>query len=398
MGETSTVAFFIVGNLIGAGFFMMPATVAHLGLNLIWSWAAGATVALTFALIFGSLYKFYPKSETLADYFDNFPLKQTVAILYWIGAIVGNVVLLTMVLAALKPSSFKVSLIGAFFVMLILTLINHYLSYEAVKVIEILLSMMKFSLLIFLPLFIFISNPSKVTLPAAQGNFSDIAKIGAMSFWSFLGIETAGVFGKGKAARNGLLIGIISCFILYVLSCFLIVGSVPLETLQSSKEIPLVYLVKFSNYPYLSKYVSLLISFTCFGALYGWVAATSKMSLSYAKENLFSKVFLIPTKSNNSLIGLWSSSIITYLIYFFVGSFNVDVQFNIIADFCVNITLSIFCLCAMVLFLKTESIFEKLLSAFGVLFLVFLLSMSVKYSIISIILFFITLAVTNLLN
>lgn len=398
MRETITVALFVIGNLIGAGFFMMPATVAPLGMNLIWSWSAGVIIALAFALIFGRLYDWYPEAETLSDYFDQYSLKQSVAILYWVGAIVGNVVLLTMVIAALKPSSFIISVFGAFCAMLVLTLINHFLCYETVESIEVFLSVLKFSLLIFLPLFIFFSDPYRVTLPSAQGSFNDIIKMGALSFWAFLGIETAGVFGKGDSAKRGLLIGIIACFVLYVLSCFLIVGSVSLNVLKDSKEIPLVLLIRNSKFPGLSKYVSVLISFTCFGSLYGWVAATSKMSLSYAKNNVFPKVFLLETRSHNSVFGLWSSSIVTFIIYVFVCTLQVGAQFEMIADFCVNITLFIFCLCAYVLFSKSVFVFDQLLSVFGFVFVGFLLSMNLYFSVISFVLFGGTLCFSYLMN
>lgn len=398
MRETLTVALFIIGNLIGAGFFMMPASVAAIGSNLVWSWLAGATIAFSFALIFGKLFVFFPNSETLCDYFENFSLKQTVAILYWVGAIVGNVVLLVMTVAALKPQSFLVSLLGAFFVMLILTLINHCFTYETVQFIEIILSVLKFSLLIFLPMLIFISDPLAIKIPPATGGFAEITRLGALSFWAFLGIETAGVFGKGRSAKNGLLIGVVACFLLYVFSCFLIVGVVPLDLLSAGKEIPLVLLIQRSKFPFLAEYVSFLISFTCFGALYGWVAATSKMSLSYANAGVFHHFFLNATKSDTSILGLWLSSCITFLIFLLVGGFQVSQQFEIIADFCVNITLFIFWLCAFVLMFKSNRVFDKFLSVFGMFFVGFLLAMNFYSSLVSLVLFLLTLISIKCLN
>lgn len=384
MLETLTVALFIIGNLIGAGFFMMPITFAPLGISMIWSWSVGAIIALTFSLIFGRLYYFFPNSEVLSDYFEDFALKQTVAVLYWIGAIVGNVLLLSMILVPLKFNSFNLVVFVGFCVILLITVINHALSYEAVAFIESVLSVLKFSLLVFLPLCVFFSNPKPLSLPQPELDFLKIIKLGALSFWAFLGIETAGVFGKGKSATNGLLIGILACFVLYVFSCLLIVGSVPMEFLNPDKGvIPLVVLIQNSKFAYLQKYISLLISFTCFGTLYGWVAATSKMSLSYAKTKLFSSVFLEETKSGNSIIGLWSSSIVTFLFFVFVSFFNVSEQFNMIADFCVNITLFIFCLCAGSLFSRSNSFYDKFLSLFGLFFVGFLLCMSWQSSLIS---------------
>lgn len=385
--STLTVTFFVIGNLVGAGFFLMPTSVAVLGFNLVWSWLIGAFIAFIFALIFGKLYVLYPGSRDLSDYFEDFDLKRSIAFLYWIGIVVGNVIVLTMAVAALKVCSFSYSLILGGGLIVLLSFGNYFFTEEDVAVIESFLSFLKFSLLLFIPIVIFISNPTQLSIPVAAGSIVDVLRVGLLSFWSFMGIETAGVFGSGKAARNGLLIGIFACFSLYVLSCFLIVGSVPVSLLIGGQELPLVYLVKFSKFSALSSCIGYLIAFTSIASLYGWFATSSKIALTFAKSGLFPRFFLKVTKSHSSFWGLWGSAFLTFIIFAITSCFNVSQQFELIADFCVNISLIIFALCANVLYIKSDSFIDIALSLIGMIFVIVLLSMNFLFSLFSVFLF-----------
>ncbi|WP_342262094.1 amino acid permease [Alphaproteobacteria bacterium endosymbiont of Tiliacea citrago] len=385
--KTLTVASFVMGNLIGAGFFMMPAAVAHLGHNLIWSWIIGASIAFIFALIFGKLYVLYPNSKDLSDFFEDMNIKQTVAILYWLGIIVGNIIVFSVIVSVFNFANYREMLVFVVALIFFLSISNHFFYAEDVDKIEGVLSFLKFLLLFLIPILVFFSSYNKISVPVAKGGISDVFQIGVLSFWSFMGIETAGVFGNGKEAQNGLLIGILACFILYISSCFLIVGIVPFSVLTEGKDIPLVALINHSKLSFLSNYVRYLIAFTSLASLYGWFATSSKIALSFAKSGVFPSFFLKETRSDSSFWGLWGSSILTLIGFWSVSFFDKNTQFELIADFCVNISLIIFAMCANVLYFKSNSVFDFLLSLLGIILIVLLLSIKFCFSLFTVILF-----------
>lgn len=379
MNEILTVAFFVIGNLIGVGFFMLPCEFAPLGMGLIWSWLIAFTIALTYVMIFGELATLFPKSSVLSDYMTDTSAKKCSAYIYWTSTVIGNVLLLNP--TGIDFYGYKI-LVG-FVILLIITLANQYLEYETIANIEIVLSALKFALLIFMPLFIFFSQPNSLSIPAANPEVKDIVKIGITSFLAFIGIETAGMFGKGKNMKKGLLIGVLATFCLYFAASLLIIGMVPYEMLMKDR-LPFVSLIVVGGYKQYSQYISWLIAFVCFCTLYGWVASTSKAALCFAESNLFPASFKKKTRSGTSFYGLWISSIIAFVIYFLCDYFNISSQFALIADWTIYLVFVIYGMSAFVLFNKTNSVFYKIISVVGIALIFIMLCADVIKSTLSI--------------
>jgi len=353
------VAMFVIGNLVGSGFFMMPSILAPIGSNLLYSWAIACSLALIFAYIFGRLSVLFPDSNVLSDYFEHKGFKKFIAISYWVSCIFGNVGLLVVVVCNLN---FFTPIINGTLVLLLLTLLNHYLSYECIEKMEIFLTILKFALLVFLPVLLFAMNPNIFSMPQANGSYNQVISIGVSSFWAFLGIETASIFGNGKSAQKGLMYGVVACCILYVLISLFIVGSISKEALIVSSS---PFALLFSKAGISQNFSSFIIAFTSFGALYGWIAATAKMALFYSKSNVFPKQFLTQTNSNLSTLGLWGSSILSILLFYSVSSMNLAQQFDFVATVCVYFTLFLYIFCAYVLFASKEYK-DKIISAIGI--------------------------------
>lgn len=379
MNEILTVAFFVIGNLIGVGFFMLPCEFAPLGMGMIGSWIIAISIALIYALIFGELAVLFPQSSVLSDYMTDKTAKKCVAYFYWMSTVISNVLLLNP--TGLDFYGYK--LIVSFVILLVITLMNHFLKYETIANIEIVLSALKFTLLIFMPLFIFFSNPDLLTFPTIKTEFNEILKIGITSFLAFIGIETASMFGKGKNMKKGLLIGVLVSFCLYFVASFIIIGMVPYEELMATR-MPFVSLLVVGGYGYFAPYISFIIAFVCFCTLYGWVASASKAALFFAESDLFPEIFSLKTKSETSLYGLWLSSISAFVLYVLVNVFNVTSHFSTIADTAIYLIFIVYGMSAFVLFNKTESKFYKFVSCLGMILICFVLCADVIKSTISI--------------
>lgn len=357
------VALFVIGNLVGSGFFMLPTLLAPIGGNLITSWAIAGTMAIMFAMMFGRLYMLFPNSSVMSDYFETPLVKRAIGIVYWISCIIGNAGVLIVIVGSLNVTN---PLLVGSLLMLFLTLANGMLAYENVARIEVILTILKFTILLALPVSLVIFKPDLFAMPSASGSKLQIASTAISCFWAFLGIETAGVFGSGKSAKRGLLIGVLACICLYVLTSLLIVGSVSKSELMASSMPFALFMNKIFGSGF-DRYISFIIAFTAFGALYGWVAATSKMSLLFAETKVFPEKFLKKARSKTSNLGLWISSIATFLIFLSVSDMDISSQFSFVIDITVYLTFVLFALCSSVLIKRAEVKSDYFIGAFCIL-------------------------------
>src|ERR687895_685627 len=95
----------VVGNMIGSGFFLLPATLAPFGGNGVAGWIVTTAGALFLAVVFGSLARKFPAAGGPYAYsrraFGPF-VPFVVAWSYWVSMWIGNVAIATGVVAPLS--------------------------------------------------------------------------------------------------------------------------------------------------------------------------------------------------------------------------------------------------------------------------------------------------------
>lgn len=87
-------ALVVAGNMIGSGVYLLPVTLASTGSSSVIGWGICGLGALTLALVFSGLGRFYPDADGLSDYtrrgLGRFAGYQT-ALFFWASCLVGNV-------------------------------------------------------------------------------------------------------------------------------------------------------------------------------------------------------------------------------------------------------------------------------------------------------------------
>ncbi len=369
MNQTLTIAFFMLGNLIGSGFFLMPALLAPFGLSLIYCWAISFLITLVFSLIFIRLCEIFPKADVLTDYLDDSysTLRYSVSSLYWLSCVIANVAYLTILSSCVNFNP----LLTISIVVFLTTLINQFFLYDTIAKIEIFLTGIKFFILLFFPIFIFILFYNNFLMPGwldicVPNNFSAIVKTSISCLWCFLGIEIISVYAKGpnknKHIKNGMIIGIVLSALLYLISSLIIVSYPNLSEYN-------FYQFALKVFPLSAPLINGLIFFSTLVTFYGWTAGISKMTKYFADSGLFGNIFKNATKSEGSMFGLWISSFLTLILFLAISKFNIYEQFFIIADLCVYITLLIYGLCSYSL-LKKGFIKDKILSVLSFMILI----------------------------
>ena len=96
----------VVGNSIGSGVFLLPASLAPYGLNSVVAWGFTSAGALLLAVVFASLSRSFPHAGGPYGYVKNAfgPLTAFLMVWgYWVSIWVGNVAIATGAVSYLTP-------------------------------------------------------------------------------------------------------------------------------------------------------------------------------------------------------------------------------------------------------------------------------------------------------
>jgi len=316
--------------MIGAGVFLLPATMAaYQGIGII-GWILASIGALTLALVFGKLSKLYPQINGGPYAYSRIGLGEFAGFLvawgYWISIWCTNAaiaVALVGYLGAFFPeltgSTFLSSLTGLFFIWFF-TWVNSkdIKTIGAVQVLTTILKVIPIAFLIIVGVF-YVDFSKAFVFPFTSGSIlPDITAVTTLTFFAFLGMESATVPGSSikspeKTIQKATLFGTVFTTILYILSFIVIIGIIPPETLANSTA-PFAD-TAFEIWGNTGKY---LVAFgavaSTMGALNGWILIQGQIPASAAKDSLFPKFFKRTNKNGSPILGIICSSVLATIL------------------------------------------------------------------------------------
>lgn len=316
--------------MIGAGVFLLPATMAaYQGIGII-GWILASIGALTLALVFGKLSKLYPQINGGPYAYSRIGLGEFAGFLvawgYWISIWCTNAaiaVALVGYLGAFFPeltgSPFLSSLTGLFFIWFF-TWVNSkdIKTIGAVQVLTTILKVIPIAFLIIVGVF-YVDFSKAFVFPFTSGSIlPDITAVTTLTFFAFLGMESATVPGSSikspeKTIQKATLFGTVFTTILYILSFIVIIGIIPPETLANSTA-PFAD-TAFEIWGNTGKY---LVAFgavaSTMGALNGWILIQGQIPASAAKDSLFPKFFKRTNKNGSPILGIICSSVLATIL------------------------------------------------------------------------------------
>ena len=335
----------VVGNMIGSGVFLLPASLASFGSITIFSWVATAIGAMLLAMVFAKLSTLFPKTGGPYIYcregFGNF-IGFQVAYNYWIYMWVGNAAIAVAFTGYLTPFFPELAYNGllAFFVtagiVWFFTVVN-IIGVHLAGSFQLILTVLKFVPLILIAIigifFIDVQNLQFFNV-SGKSNFTALSGGAMLTLWAFLGMESASipaddVKNPKKTIPRATIMGTGITAIVYILSTIAIMGAIPMPQLQGSTA-PFADLAGkiFGNWGMYVMGAAAVVS--CAGALNGWILLQGQIPLAAAKDKLFPKRFAKVSKSRSPIFGiLLSSVLITFLLFL---NFNKDLvdQFTFI--------------------------------------------------------------------
>ncbi|QNJ97204.1 amino acid permease [Constantimarinum furrinae] len=317
----------VIGNMIGAGIFVLPASLAKYGGISILGWIFSAAGALILAKVFSNFSKILvgrsggPYTFSQAGFGDFIGF--LVAWGYWISCWVGNAAIALAAISALSfffpvlETNANYAILAGLSLIWFLTWINSRGIKESgkIQILTTVLKLIPLVLIILMGAFFF----SVETFPefnlTGESNLAIFPVVAVLTLYAFLGIESATIpAGNVKdpevTVPRATMLGTIITTLVYILSTIVLFGIIPNEVLSESPT-PFADAGELIGGKYVGYLVAAGAAIAAIGALNGWILITGQMSMAMAKDDLFPKLFKKSNSNGAPLIGLIIGSVLT---------------------------------------------------------------------------------------
>jgi len=331
----ATTTSIVLGNMVGSGVFLLPASLAAYGIYSLWGWGFSTFGALLLAFVFSNLSRRLPKAggpyayprEAFGD-FAGF----LIAWIYWLS-IVGTNAAIAVAFAsylvtfmpslATSPSEGALAALTATWV---LTGVN-ILGVRAAGRLQLITVILKLTPLFVLAFFgIFHFSPAVLNSGhPSESPLSAINSCAALTMWAFLGLECATVPADHvkdpeKTIPRATLLGTVIAGVFYIVCTTVVMGIIPSDSLAHSNA-PFADAAKLLWGNWAGYLIAAAALVSCFGALNGWILMQGQLPQAVANNGLFPKVLAKESKFGTPVVALVISSIFaSVLILMSLGS------------------------------------------------------------------------------
>ncbi len=343
-----TTTSLVVGGVIGAGIFLLPASLASYGSISILGWLFTATGALILAKIFSNFSKIIvnksggPYAYSKAGFGDFIGF--LVAWGYWISCWISNAGLALAIVGALTvffpvletEPLLKVSVgLGMIW---FFTWINSRGIQTAgkVQVVTTVLKLLPLAFIILVGVFFFdIDNFPAFNLTDAS-NFATFPVVAALTLYAFLGLESATIPAENvenpeKTIPRATMLGTIIVTIVYILSTIVLFGILPVDVLANSAA-PFAEAGEVIGGKYAGYFVAAGAAISGMGCLNGWILMSAQLPMAIAKDKMFPRIFKKENKNGAPIFGIVIGSVLTTIILLLNISDGLVDQFTFIVN------------------------------------------------------------------
>jgi APA family basic amino acid/polyamine antiporter len=315
----------VMGNMIGSGVFLLPASLASYGGLSLFGWAASTVGAVCLALVFARLARIDPAAGGPYAYtrkgLGNLP-GFLVAWGYWISVWSTNAALAVALVAYLDPfaptlvRSPVIAALMAIAALWGLTVVNIAGVRTAGKV------QMVTTVLKILPLVLvgvaglFVLKPEHFALhvTTARGFASGVTATTTLTLWAFLGLECAtipagSIDDPSRTIPRATIIGTLLVAALYIVSTVGVMGALDPARLGQSTA-PFADAARELFGEWAARAVAIGAAISCFGALNGWTLVAGQLPMAVANDGLFPRVFARLSSRGTPVFGIVVSSLL----------------------------------------------------------------------------------------
>ena len=315
----------VVGNMIGAGVFLMPSTLASFGGISLIGWVCSAIGAFLLAKVFAHLSKLLPAADGgpyaysqkgLGD-FAGFLVAWGYLVSVWCtnaAITVSFISALSTFLPALATNTLLAVATGLGTIWF-LTWINSLgiLTSGKLQLVTTILKIVPLILIGVVGLFYIKLQNFLPFNTSGSSTFEAITATTTLTFFAFLGIECAtipsgSVSNPEKTISRATILGTLVATFVYILSTISVMGMIPAHQLeQSVTPFADAAILIFGNGA--QYWVSAGVAIAAFGALNGFILIQGQVPYAIAKDKLFPAVFAKKNSKGVPVMGITISSV-----------------------------------------------------------------------------------------
>jgi len=297
----------VVGNTIGIGIFLLPASLAPYGLNALWAWLITIVGCIFLALVFCGLARTFPRDDGLYTYTQRaFGPTTTFFVLwcYWFSTWVTNSTIATGIvgyMTILVPGIKQAPALQPYIALALVWLfvLINCLGIRTAAWLQIITTALKllpqFGMML-LGLWLLIFHPTVYTahVPSNPITFHDLLATSTLALFAMLGIECATVpAGKvrdpGRTVPRATLVGMLVTGIISLSVSMIPMLLIPQVALAKSSS-PLSDVFGLYLAPEYGRWLAVFIVVGGLGALNGWTLIVGEMTHTLAQHGQFPAV------------------------------------------------------------------------------------------------------------
>jgi APA family basic amino acid/polyamine antiporter len=319
----------VVGNMIGAGVFLVPAAMASFGSISLFGWIFAAIGTFFLARVFANLSVLVPMGTGGPYAYTRHGFGDFAGFLvawgYWISIIIANAAIAISFVSALStffpvlatnPLAAVLTGLGSIW---LLTWINNrgVTASGRVQLVTVILKLLPLLVISIGGLFFIRFQNFHPFNSSGTSVYDAITATAAITMFSFVGIESAtvpadSVQDPGKTISRATMLGLFIATIVYLLGSISIMGIIPAKTLEHSvTPYADAAAIMFGNNA--RYWASGGAAIAAFGALNGWTLIQGQVPFATAKDKLFPAVFIRKNKRGAPYAGIIISSALVSL-------------------------------------------------------------------------------------
>ena len=354
----------VIGNMIGSGIFLLPASLASFGGISLVGWLFTSVGAIFLALLFSRLASMTPKVGGPYAYtrmgFGDFA-GFWIAWGYWISVWTGNAALAVALVSYLQgvlPILGEYHWLSALIAIGVIWLVSwiNLIGIKQAGIFQIITTIMKLVPLVALAaLGLFWVHWSHFVPfnTSGQSSFGAITAVAALTLWAFLGVESAtipanDVENPSKTIPRATILGTIVTALVYILSTVAVMGIIPLTQLgKSSAPYADAAGLIWGRWAFYIVVIGAIIS--CLGSLNGFTLIAGQVPMAASQDALFPKLFGRVSKYGVPALGITISSVLVtlLLVFNYSGSDSLIQIFSFIILLATLTSLVPYAFCAM---------------------------------------------------
>jgi len=302
-----TAVALVVGNMIGSGVFLLPASLAPYGGLGLGGWGVSAAGSVMLALVFARLARAHPAAGgpyayTRRAFGDLFGF--LVGWGYWISIWCANAALAVAFVGYLDPfvPSIVRARVPAALTAIAAVWLFAFVNARGVRTagrVQVVTTVLKALPLAFVGLAgLVYFSPDVITTPASAGRPAaggDLMAVVTLTLWAFLGLESAtipagSVKDPDRVIPRATVVGTVAAAAIYVVSTVGVMALVPAQALATTTA-PFADAARAIAGTLGAGVIAIGAAVSCLGALNGWTLMVGQLPMAMAADRLFPAFF-----------------------------------------------------------------------------------------------------------